>query len=79
MKKEIDCQVFEDQLDALARGTLPEEGARQLRTHAESCPACAAQMAVQKHLASPSLEELEAAVPEGMLASLWPRIQPGGA
>ena len=76
MKKDIDCLVFEDQLDALSQGTLPEDGAVQLRLHAGSCSACAAQLKVKEHLALPSLEELEAAVPEELLASLWPRIRP---
>jgi hypothetical protein len=75
MNKDVDCQVFGDQLDALVRGELPEEGVRQLRLHAESCPDCAMQLRVQEHLILPSLEELEARVPEELLASMWSRVE----
>jgi hypothetical protein len=75
VKKEIDCQVFEDQLDALMEGRLSEEGVGQLRAHALSCAGCAMQLRVQEHLALPSLEELEGAVPEEMLASVWPTVE----
>jgi len=75
VKKDIDCQVFEDQIDAYSRGALSDEGLEQLRLHAESCPECAMQLRVQEHLAIPSLEEVEAAVPEEVLAAVWPGIQ----
>jgi hypothetical protein len=75
VKKEIDCQVFEDQLDALMKGKLSEEGVGQLKSHALSCPDCAMQLRVQEHLALPSLEELEGAVPEELLASVWPTVE----
>ncbi len=77
MKKEIDCQVFEDQLDTLVGGGLQDEGIGQLRVHALSCPDCAMLLRVQEHLSLPLLEELEAAVPEALLGSLWPRVQAG--
>ncbi|MFH1763123.1 MAG: hypothetical protein ABIF09_02925 [Gemmatimonadota bacterium] len=77
MKKEIDCQIFEDQLDELLNGTLPEEGVVQLHHHSLSCYDCAMLLKVQEHLALPSLEEIEAAVPDEILASLWPRVQAG--
>jgi hypothetical protein len=73
--KTIDCQVFEDQLDALVAGELPEEGRRHLHIHAASCPDCAMLLKVQDHLAEPSLEELEAAVPEELLDDLWDRVE----
>lgn len=75
MNKDVDCQVFGDQLDGLVRGDLPAEGERLLRLHAGICPACAMQLRVQEHLAQPSLAELEARVPEELLASLWPRVE----
>ena len=75
MKKDIDCQVFEDQIDAYSRGALSDEGLEQLRLHAETCPECAMQLRVQEHLAIPSLEEVEAAVPDEVLAAVWPGIQ----
>jgi len=71
----VDCRVFGDQLDALVRGELPEEGMRQLRLHAGICPECAMQLRVHEHLSSPTLAELEARVPEEMLASLWTRVE----
>lgn len=75
MRKEIDCQVFEDQLEKLVEGTLSDEGAEQLRLHAEVCTDCATQLRVHRHLAEPSLEELEAAVPRRMVDSMWPRLK----
>lgn len=67
MTSNVDCLVFGDQMDALVRGILPAEGARQLRLHAEACSDCATQFRVHEHLVGPSLEELEARVPDGLL------------
>lgn len=75
MKKEIDCQVFEDQLDALLDGSLPDEGIGHLQLHALSCPDCAMLLRVHEHLALPSLEELEAATPEELVASMWSTVE----
>jgi hypothetical protein len=75
VSQDVDCQVFGDQLDALVRGELPGDGMRQLRAHAEACPECAMQLRVQEHLVRPSLTDLEAQVPEEMLASLWGRVE----
>jgi hypothetical protein len=77
VKKEIDCQFFEDQLDALLDGSLPDEGIGQLQLHALSCPDCAMLLRVHEHLALPSLEELEAAMPEELVASMWPKVEAG--
>lgn len=70
----VDCQVFGDQMDALVRGTLPAEGARQLRLHASECQACALQLRVQEHLVGPSLEALEARVPGALLETMEDRV-----
>jgi hypothetical protein len=75
VKKGVDCRVFEDQLEALVEGGLPEEGLRQLRLHAESCAECSLLLRTQEHLAAPSLAELEKAVPLDLLASVWPRVE----
>lgn len=75
MSKDVDCRVFEDQLDALMAGTLPDEGSRQLQVHALSCPDCAMLLKIREHLALPSLAELEAAVPEDLLDSVWPGVK----
>jgi hypothetical protein len=77
VKKSVDCQVFGDQLDSLARGELPEEGRRQLLLHAEECPDCAMQLKVQEHLLGPTLRELEEAVPEALLHTVWPKVREG--
>lgn len=74
-KKDVDCLVFEDQLDALVEGSLPEDGLEQLRIHALSCPDCAILLKVKEHLALPSLEELETAVPQALLESIWPAVE----
>jgi len=77
VKKEIDCQIFEDQLDELLNGSLSDEGIGQLQHHALSCPDCAMLFRVKEHLTLPPLEELEAAVPEDLLASVWSGVQAG--
>lgn len=74
MSKDIDCRVFEDQLDAFSQGALSEEGMEQLRLHSRACPDCAMMLKMKEHLAYPSLEELEAEVPEALVASMWPRV-----
>jgi hypothetical protein len=75
VKKDIDCEVFQDQLDALGNGTLPDEGTSQLRAHAAACADCAMLLRMHEHLAEPSRSALEAAVPENMVASVWPRVR----
>jgi hypothetical protein len=75
VKKAIDCDVFQDQLDALDEGTLPDEGMEQLRLHAASCPECATLLEIHEHTAAPSRAGLEAAVPQDLLASMWPRVR----
>ena len=77
VSKAVDCLVFEDQLDALVREKLPEEGLDQLRSHAAECPDCGMQLKVQEHLVGPSLEALEAEVPEEMVAAVWPGVREG--
>lgn len=73
----VDCRVFEDQLDALVRGTLPDEGRRHLLLHADACPDCAIQLRVQEHLVRPSLEELESRVPQAFLEGIWEDVRAG--
>lgn len=78
MDKPVDCRIFTDQLDALTRGRLPDEGMRQLRLHADSCPRCGLQLKVQEHLLEPSshtLESLEARVPEEMVTGMWTAVR----
>ncbi len=75
MTKDIDCQFFEDQLDALSKGDLPADAVGLLRAHALDCPACGMMLRVKEHLLSPSLEELEEAVPVEHLDSMWPRLE----
>lgn len=75
MTRNPDCDVFQDQLDALQAGTLPEEGVEQLRLHADSCADCAMLLRVHEHLAAPPFGDLEAAVPDELVASVWPRVR----
>jgi hypothetical protein len=75
VKKAIDCDVFQDQLDALDEGTLPDEGWEQLRLHAASCPECAMLLKMHEHTAAPSRADLEAVVPDDLLASMLPRVE----
>ncbi|NIM52835.1 MAG: hypothetical protein GTN62_15285 [Gemmatimonadales bacterium] len=75
MNQRIDCEVFQDQLDALSEAQLPDEGMEQLRLHAASCPQCAMQLRVHEHLAARSPRDLEAAVPDELAGSVWPRVR----
>lgn len=75
MTKDVDCQVFEDQLDALVREELPEEGRRHLLLHAETCRECSMQLRVQEQLVGPPLKALEEQVPEEMLEDMWSRVE----
>ncbi|UCG84745.1 MAG: zf-HC2 domain-containing protein [Gemmatimonadota bacterium] len=75
MNQRPDCDVFQDQLDALLDEKLPEAGLEQLRLHAASCPGCAMQLRVHRHLVTRSLSDLEADVPAEVLGSVWPRVQ----
>jgi len=73
--RKIDCEVFQDQLDALAQGTLSEEGIAKLRLHAGSCRDCAVLLRMREHLEGLSAVASEAAVPDGWVSSMWPRVQ----
>lgn len=75
MTRKIDCEVFQDQLDALARGTLSEEGIAELRLHAGSCQDCAVLLRMHEHLEGLSVVAGEAAVPDEWVSSMWPRVQ----
>ena len=75
MTRNPDCEVFQDQLDALEAGALPEEGMEQLRLHADSCEDCGMLLRVHEHLATPPFGDLEAAVPDELIASVWPRVR----
>ncbi|HSG81453.1 MAG TPA: hypothetical protein VLC48_04310 [Gemmatimonadota bacterium] len=75
MSKNIDCEVFQDQLDSLKQGTLSRDGETQLGLHAEACAECAMLLRLHGHLAAPSLAELEAVVPDLYVASMWERVQ----
>jgi hypothetical protein len=69
--------VFGDQLDVLVEGGLSEDGMRQLRHHAAGCTECSMQLKVKEHLMGPSLADLEAEVPEELLASVWDGVRAG--
>ncbi len=75
MKRDIDCQVFHDRLEGLQRGDLAEEVAAQLREHAGTCPDCGMLLQLMERLAVPTREELEAAVPDAYVNSMWERVQ----
>lgn len=75
MKKNVDCEVFQDQLDSLKEDVLSEDAMAQLQLHAEACPECAALLRMHDHLTVASMEDLEAAVPDVFVASMWDRVQ----
>lgn len=75
MKQSIDCMGFQEQLEALQQGKLTEEAAARLRRHADSCPDCAMLLQLQQHVARPGREELEAAVPDQYVTTMWERVR----
>jgi predicted anti-sigma-YlaC factor YlaD len=75
VKQGIDCTVFQEQLEALQQGGLTEEATARLRRHADSCPDCAMLLQLQEHVTVPREEELEAAVPEEYVTTMWERVQ----
>ena len=75
MKKGIDCEVFQSQLDALSGGVLSEDGVQLVRRHAASCAECAMLLQLHEHLFEPSVKDLEAAVPDALAGSVWPRVK----
>ncbi|NIR44676.1 MAG: hypothetical protein GWN99_10255 [Gemmatimonadetes bacterium] len=75
MKKSIDCEVFEDQLETLKTGTLLDDGIEQLQRHAASCPDCAMLLRMHEQLEPESLKELERSVPDEYVDSMWSRVR----
>ena len=75
MTRPIDCVYFGEQLDALMKGHLPEDARAQLRAHAGECQECSMALRIQEHLLEPSLESIEAEVPQEHLDSMWPRVE----
>lgn len=71
----VDCAVFEDQLDSLLRGELPETGVTHLRGHASVCADCATLLRMREYLVKPSLAELEGMVPDAYVDSMWSGVQ----
>jgi len=77
VNEKVDCQVFQDQLDALVAGELTDEGAHSLQSHALACPDCAMLLKVKEHLSLPSLDEIAASVPWEHVEGMWSRVQAG--
>jgi len=75
VNKGIDCDVFQDQLDALKAGSLSDEGMAQLRLHSDSCSECAMSLRVHEHLTASTSADLEMAVPDGFADSIWPGVE----
>ena len=71
----VDCAVFQDQLDTLERGPLPEEALAPFREHAAGCAECAALLRMREELVTPSLGELEAQVPDAWVASMYGEVR----
>jgi hypothetical protein len=75
VNEEWGCEVLGERLEALVAGTLPADEAARLREHAAACRDCAALIEIEEHLASPPLEELEAAVPAEWAAGMWGSVR----
>ncbi|MBU8920241.1 MAG: zf-HC2 domain-containing protein [Bacteroidales bacterium] len=74
MKDETGCREFQELLDRVALGAISREDEIQLNKHAGECPDCAMLLEMHRHLISPSGPELEAAVPDGMVDTMWRRV-----
>lgn len=75
MKRNVDCEVFQDQLDDLLKGGLAEDIVVLLRRHAGSCPDCAALLQLQERVSASSRADLEAAVPDDYVTTMWDRVR----
>lgn len=75
MKQNVDCAVFRHQVEELQRGRLTAEVVARLQRHAESCPQCAMLLKMQEHAALLGREDLEAAVPEEYVTTMWERVR----
>lgn len=75
MTRPIDCVYFDEQLDALMRGKLPDDAKGQLVAHAAECTECSMTLRIQKHLLDEPLEALEARVPKEHLDAMWDRVE----
>lgn len=74
MKDETACREFQELLDRAAQGSISREGEIQLEQHAGECPDCAMLIEMHRHVTSPSGPELEAAVPDRMVDTMWRRV-----
>ncbi len=74
MKQKIDCDVFQELLDALRTDGLEEGARRPLEAHAEKCPDCAMLLRLHDHLSLLPQEKLQAAVPAELVSSLRSRL-----
>ena len=74
MKDETGCREFQKLLDRVVGGTISREDEIQLKQHAGECPDCAMLLEMHRYVISPSGLELEAAVPDGMVDTMWRRV-----
>jgi hypothetical protein len=75
MNRKLNCERFQDYLDLRAAGRLDEQGRAALESHAAECPDCALLLRVQEALALPPPAELEARVPDDLVAGMWPHVE----
>lgn len=75
MSQKVECARFRDSLDDFVDGRIPIEDEERLRRHAQICAACAMQLRVKEHLAEPGRRDLERAVPDGVVESMWPSLE----
>lgn len=70
----MSCERFHDDLAPWMRGDLDEAETRALLEHASHCADCAAVLRIEEQLALGSTEELEGAVPEELVRTVWPGV-----
>ncbi|HSG29477.1 MAG TPA: hypothetical protein VLA34_13440 [Candidatus Krumholzibacterium sp.] len=74
MDDRIDCERFQDILDATLPGLPRGDSLDILEKHARSCAECAMILRVHLDLARTSEEELAGAVPEGLAGGMWEKV-----
>jgi hypothetical protein len=71
-----ECDDFAAGLGAYLAGRAAPDTARQFEAHLATCGDCATLLALERRLAAATTADLEAAVPEALVAGLWERLEP---
>ncbi|MBN1165203.1 MAG: zf-HC2 domain-containing protein [Candidatus Krumholzibacteriota bacterium] len=75
MSQEINCEDFQNLLDALSGEETSAENLSALERHAASCPQCALLLEMRRHLSLPRQDALLSGIPDEYAATMWSRVQ----